>query len=173
MMDLALNGQENPVTLGEIAERQKVSQSYLEQIMGKLKSRNLVKSTRGPGGGYTLRFPTDKSNVHEIIKAVDEAPQRISIEDLQNAGSRELTDLLWQSIDDEITAYLEKITLADMSRKDLSSFNEKSHENTGAASNNADHSCDGNCETCKHPCDSLIDERTPSAQTFEPLVRCA
>jgi Rrf2 family iron-sulfur cluster assembly transcriptional regulator len=181
MTDLALNGQKNPVTLETIAQRQKVSQSYLEQIIAQLKGCNLVKSTRGPGGGYSLRAPSDKSSIHEIIKAVDETPQRIHIDDAASAGSRELTDMLWQAIDDKITAYLEKITLADITRKDLSQFNIEAHNivpNNGVTFQDVDHTCDGNCDVCEQPCNSVTGDRaptneevTPPPQTFEPVTQ--
>ncbi|MDZ4125953.1 MAG: Rrf2 family transcriptional regulator, partial [Hydrogenophaga sp.] len=54
MIDLALRQNIGPVTLAAISQRQQISLSYLEQLFGKLRHHELVESTRGPGGGYTL-----------------------------------------------------------------------------------------------------------------------
>src|SRR5512147_2812838 len=72
MLDLAMHHHEGPVTLAEISERQKISLSYLEQLFGKLRRRELVKSVRGPGGGYRLAQETMQISVADIILAVDE-----------------------------------------------------------------------------------------------------
>ena len=72
MIDLALRQNSGPVTLAAISQRQQISLSYLEQLFGKLRRNDLVESTRGPGGGYTLgRNPSDIT-VSEIIMSVDE-----------------------------------------------------------------------------------------------------
>ena len=72
MIDLALRESDGPVTLAGIAERQQISLSYLEQLFGKLRRNQLVASTRGPGGGYTLAKPLAAVTVADIISAVDE-----------------------------------------------------------------------------------------------------
>src|ERR671927_693282 len=72
MVDLALRHGPGPVTLAEISSRQKISLSYLEQLFGKLRRRELVDSVRGPGGGYRLSRDTAQISVAEIILAVDE-----------------------------------------------------------------------------------------------------
>ena len=72
MVDLAANGGGRPVTLAEIAARQKISLSYLEQLFAKLRRSDLVRSFRGPGGGYLLRRPAAETHIAEIILAVDE-----------------------------------------------------------------------------------------------------
>jgi Rrf2 family iron-sulfur cluster assembly transcriptional regulator len=72
MVDLAIYGGKNPVTLASISERQKISLSYLEQLFGKLRQHNIVGSVRGPGGGYYLARPSATISVADIIVAVDE-----------------------------------------------------------------------------------------------------
>jgi Rrf2 family iron-sulfur cluster assembly transcriptional regulator len=72
MIDLALRQQQGPVTLAGISQRQKISLSYLEQLFGKLRRHELVESTRGPGGGYTLARQATAISVADIIFAVDE-----------------------------------------------------------------------------------------------------
>ena len=78
MIDIALRSNNTPVSLSEIAKRQSISLSYLEQLFSKLKSGSLVKSTRGPGGGYVLDRDPSEITFFEIITSVDEAV-RISI----------------------------------------------------------------------------------------------
>jgi Rrf2 family iron-sulfur cluster assembly transcriptional regulator len=72
MIDLALRCADGPVTLAGIADRQKISLSYLEQLFGKLRRFELVSSVRGPGGGYALAREMDSITVADIIAAVDE-----------------------------------------------------------------------------------------------------
>ena len=72
MADLAIHSSERPVSLAEIAERQEISLSYLEQLFGKLRRHALVESVRGPGGGYTIARDLDRVTVADIIAAVDE-----------------------------------------------------------------------------------------------------
>ena len=72
LADLAAQARPGPVTLYDIAERQDISLSYLEQLFAKLRRRELVKSVRGPGGGYLLaREPSDMP-IADIVMAVDE-----------------------------------------------------------------------------------------------------
>ena len=72
MVDLARHAQAKPVSLSDIAARQEISLSYLEQLFARLRRAGLVKSVRGPGGGYTIARDLDKVTVADIIKAVDE-----------------------------------------------------------------------------------------------------
>src|SRR6185369_8889255 len=72
MVDLALRHGGGPVTLAEISSRQRLSLSYLEQLFGKLRRRELVESVRGPGGGYHLGRDMAQISIAEIIRAVDE-----------------------------------------------------------------------------------------------------
>ncbi|HNL43129.1 MAG TPA: Rrf2 family transcriptional regulator, partial [Ottowia sp.] len=72
MIDLALRQDSGPVTLAAISQRQRISLSYLEQLFGKLRRHELVESTRGPGGGYSLGRKADDITVADIIVSVDE-----------------------------------------------------------------------------------------------------
>src|SRR3974390_2700328 len=72
MIDLALRQNNGPVTLAAISQRQQISLSYLEQLFGKLRRHELVESTRGPGGGYSLGRRSEDITVADIIVAVDE-----------------------------------------------------------------------------------------------------
>jgi len=114
MVDLARNSQGKPVSLSEIAARQEVSLSYLEQLTARLKSKELVRSVRGPGGGYMLGPKGHQITVYDVISAVDDPVPRVCIDDPITASGRQLTDLLWQAIADEVLGYLKKVTLEDV-----------------------------------------------------------
>ena len=73
MLDLASNESTRPVTLDMISQRQSISLSYLEQLFAKLRKAKLVKSVRGPGGGYLLNVNADEVSLTQIIEAVDAA----------------------------------------------------------------------------------------------------
>ena len=73
MLDLAIHGGEDPITLADISARQEISLSYLEQLFSKLRREDLVRSIRGPGGGYQLARGYDRIFVAQIIDAVDES----------------------------------------------------------------------------------------------------
>jgi Rrf2 family iron-sulfur cluster assembly transcriptional regulator len=75
MVELASRGDAKPTTLAEIAERQDISLSYLEQLFAKLRRAGIVRSVRGPGGGYVLAFPPRDTRISDIIIAVDEPVQ--------------------------------------------------------------------------------------------------
>lgn len=121
MLDLALHetkGQADnrPVTLAAISERQDISLSYLEQLFSKLRRQGLVKSVRGPGGGYHLAKPGHEISVSEIINAVDEqidATQCGGHENCRDEG-RCMTHDLWTALNVKILEYLSGVTIADM-----------------------------------------------------------
>ena len=71
VIDLAVYAKEEPVSLAEVAERQKISISYLEQLIAKLKKADIVKSTRGAQGGYTLAKAPEQISVGEILRALE------------------------------------------------------------------------------------------------------
>jgi Rrf2 family iron-sulfur cluster assembly transcriptional regulator len=72
MLDLASNDTGKPITLDIISQRQNISLSYLEQLFAKLRKALLVKSVRGPGGGYLLNTAAQEISLTQIIEAVDE-----------------------------------------------------------------------------------------------------
>jgi Rrf2 family protein len=71
MYDLALHKDEGPVPLREISKRQDISEKYLEQLFLKLRRAGLIRSVRGPGGGYLLARKASKINMYDILKAVE------------------------------------------------------------------------------------------------------
>ena len=123
MMDLALGGGSEPVTLAEISGRQHISLSYLEQLFGKLRRQGLVKSVRGPGGGYRLaRLPQDIS-VADVILAVDEPIDATQCGGKENCQDDRkcLTHDLWANLNAHIFSYLRAVTLAELVRNHQSS----------------------------------------------------
>lgn len=119
MVDLARFGQDRPISLADIADRQEISLSYLEQLFAKLRRSGLVKSVRGPGGGYRLARPLDQMRVSDIMLAVDEPLRATRCK--PNAGmgcradkSRCLTHDLWDELGHQIHVYLSSVTLEDV-----------------------------------------------------------
>lgn len=117
MLDLSLQTDGGrPVTIAEIAERQSLSVSYLEQLFSKLRRHGLVHSIRGPGGGYLLGCKAEDIHVARIINAVDEKVDATGCggkENCTNSG-RCLTHELWQNLSEQIHVFLEGISLADL-----------------------------------------------------------
>jgi len=117
MADLGKLDADKPVALADIAERQEISLSYLEQLFGKLRRAELVKSVRGPGGGYLLSRSAGEIRISDVIAAVDEP---ISATRCSEAGgchsdkARCLTHDLWQALSYQIHLYLSSVTLADV-----------------------------------------------------------
>jgi len=119
MTDLAAHSQGDPVTLAEIAERQEISLSYLEQLFGKLRKGGLVKSVRGPGGGYRLARGAGQTRIADIILAVDEPIQATRCVQGSPVGchkgkGRCLTHDLWEELGNRIYLYLSSVTLSDV-----------------------------------------------------------
>lgn len=120
MMDLALRGDEGPVALASISERQKISLSYLEQLFGKLRRHKLVDSVRGPGGGYCIARPLELVAVADIIRAVDEQLDATQCGGRENCHdeSRCMTHDLWSTLNSKMFEYLASVTLADLVRRE-------------------------------------------------------
>lgn len=116
MLDLALNAGKGPVSLAEIAGRQELSLSYLEQLFSKLRRKELVASARGPGGGYRLGKPAADVSVADIISAVDESVDVTNCAGKSdcNEGQVCLTHHLWNDLTRQINAFLSGISLEDL-----------------------------------------------------------
>ena len=121
MLDLAMRGGKNPVTLAGISERQDISLSYLEQLFSRLRRHELVESVRGPGGGYYLARSPEAVSVADIIRAVDEPIDATQCGGKENCHDdhRCLTHDLWTGLNAHIYDYLDNVTLAALvARKD-------------------------------------------------------
>ncbi len=115
MLDLAMHGSQGPVTLSGISERQKISLSYLEQLFGKLRRRELVESVRGPGGGYLAR-EANKVTVADIIGAVEETLDSTQCGGRENChdNHRCMTHELWEELNTTVYGFLSGVTLAQL-----------------------------------------------------------
>lgn len=119
MVDLARQSAGGPVALADIAKRQDISLSYLEQLFGKLRRGAQVKSVRGPGGGYMLARDATEMRIADIIMAVDEPIQTTRCTPGSPSGcrtdhSRCLTHDLWSELGNQIYVFLSSISLADV-----------------------------------------------------------
>ena len=119
MLDLALRYDKGAVTLADIAKRQGISLSYLEQLFAKLRRCGLVDSVRGPGGGYTLAQEPAKISVAEIIVAINENIDATRCGGEKNCHGDEtcLTHQLWEDLSTRIHEFLNGITLGDLVTK--------------------------------------------------------
>ena len=116
VLDLAFHQEKGPVSLAAISERQCISLSYLEQLFAKLRRNNIVNSTRGPGGGYTLQRNAEEISVSEIILAVDESVKVASCGEADSCDGdyQCLTHDLWQELSNEIKGFLDGISIAEV-----------------------------------------------------------
>jgi Rrf2 family iron-sulfur cluster assembly transcriptional regulator len=122
MVDLACHSKGRPVSLADIAERQEISVSYLEQLFAKLRRCGLVRSVRGPGGGYLLGYAASETRIGDIILAVDEPIRAVRCKPGQTLGcrgdrSRCLTHDLWEELSNQIHLFLSAVTLDDVCEK--------------------------------------------------------
>ncbi|MDH5392653.1 MAG: Rrf2 family transcriptional regulator [Gammaproteobacteria bacterium] len=116
VLDLAFHQESGPVSLADISERQIISLSYLEQLFSKLRKKNIVSSTRGPGGGYKLTHAPEQVSIVDIIIAVDESYRAngCSPTEYCQGSTRCLTHDLWDELSDKIHGFLGGISLADV-----------------------------------------------------------
>jgi Rrf2 family iron-sulfur cluster assembly transcriptional regulator len=116
MLDLAIHHGSGPITLADVAQRQGISLSYLEQLFSRLRKRELVASVRGPGGGYTLNREAAGIFVAEVISAVDENVDTTRCGGAHNChkNGQCLTHDLWQDLSSRIYDYLNQISLQDL-----------------------------------------------------------
>jgi Rrf2 family iron-sulfur cluster assembly transcriptional regulator len=122
MLDLSLHCEQGPVSLADISSRQGISLSYLEQLFAKLRRVSLVRSVRGPGGGYCLGADMAVISVAQVVDAVSESLDATRCEGQGNCqdGQVCLTHHLWQDLSAQIHQFLSDITLADLvARRDI------------------------------------------------------
>ena len=119
MADLAANQSQKPVSLNDISLRQNISLSYLEQLFAKLKSEKLVKSIRGPSGGYILEKNPKEIRISNIISAVDEQVKTLNCkkESKKSCNGKTIkciTHNLWDDLENHINNFFEKVSLNDV-----------------------------------------------------------
>ena len=114
MIDVALREDRGPVSLSAISERHQISLSYLEQLFSKLRQHQLVESTRGPGGGYTLAKKASEITVADIILSVDEpidATHCGGKENCHGSSGRCMTHDLWSALNSRMVEFLDSVNL--------------------------------------------------------------
>jgi Rrf2 family protein len=117
VVELANSGQDSPRKVDEVAQAQSIPVSFLENILTQLRSSGIVRSQRGPEGGYWLAQPAEEVNLAQIIRAV-EGPlvgvrgQRP--EEVEYAGSAESLQQVWIALRVNLRAVLEHVTVADV-----------------------------------------------------------
>ena len=120
MLKLAIFSR-TPVTLNEISSSQSISISYLEQLFSMLRRSGLVEGVRGPGGGYVLSKSPNLISIADIVNAVEDSTSNKKFADHSNSKKREscITNQLWNDLSKQLTAYLDSISLADLTKNQV------------------------------------------------------
>lgn len=134
MLDLALHSDQGPVSLADISARQGISLSYLEQLFARLRQFKLVKSVRGPGGGYQLIGVAAEISIAQVVDAVSESLDATRCEGKGNCHEGEvcLTHHLWEDLSNQIHHFLSSITLGDLvARGDIQAVRQRQDQRVG------------------------------------------
>ncbi|MBQ9580655.1 MAG: Rrf2 family transcriptional regulator [Lachnospiraceae bacterium] len=120
-VDIATYSEKEPVSLAEVAKRQDISISYLEQLMTKLKKANLVESVRGASGGYVLTRKPEEISVGDVLRAlegdlspVECATEEESCEHSCGATGHCTTRLVWKKINDSVNDTINNIFISEL-----------------------------------------------------------
>ncbi len=120
VIDIAIHGTSEPVPLGDIAVRQDISMSYLEQLVAKLKKANIVTSVRGAKGGYSLAAPTDRISVGDVLRALEGDLAPVNCAEVMENGTpckeseQCLTKVVWKRISDSINYTVDNLMLSEL-----------------------------------------------------------
>lgn len=117
MLDLAMNGENNVVRIKDIAERQQISDKYLEQIISVLNKAGYVRSTRGPQGGYSLRKAPEEYTVGDILRLTEGSLAPVACVEEEGSCESEVdcvTVEVWKRLNQAISDVVDHITLADL-----------------------------------------------------------
>ena len=112
MIDIALREALGPVPLTDVASRQHISLSYLEQLFSKLRQHGLVTSMRGPGGGYSIGCQIESITVSDILCAVEDADQKETQPDASKL--QDVTKELWDTINTKVLDFMHAVTLKSL-----------------------------------------------------------
>ena len=115
LVDLACQPAHQPTTLAAIAKRQDISVSYLEQLFARLRAGGLIKSVRGPGGGYVLARPTHEITIADIYGAVFESEAPVpAAQPAEEMSFRLQMETLWLAMEHEVAKFLKSVTVHDV-----------------------------------------------------------
>ncbi len=120
MVDLTMNSEHDPVSLKDVSARHNISLSYLEQLFARLRAAGLVKSYRGPGGGYSLNKEATSINLLDVITAVDENMDQTQCSGAMNCIDEKpcLTHYIWIGLNNTINQYMKGINLNDVALRE-------------------------------------------------------
>jgi len=122
LVSLAMNGDGSPVSIKSISAWENISLTYLEQLFVKLRRGEIVRSSRGPGGGYVLARPAAEIRVDQIIDTVEETLVPVSCMDEDGTcgcQSQCVTHAIWQGLGEQIRTFLASKTLDDLASEGL------------------------------------------------------
>lgn len=119
LVDLAVHSEKEAVSISSIAQRQRISESYLEQLAGKLKKAGLIVSTRGAGGGYRLAKPAAEISVGDVLRALEGNLEAVECQGLKPEGECEgagscVVKYVWKQINESISETVDNIWLEDL-----------------------------------------------------------
>ncbi|MBU9737260.1 RrF2 family transcriptional regulator [Diplocloster agilis] len=119
MIDLAVHSEEEAVSIASIAARQDISESYLEQLIAKLKKAGIVTSTRGASGGYKLAKPAQEISVGDILRALEGSLDPVECPGISDEGGCSgagacVTKYVWQRINDSVNKTVDEIYLSQL-----------------------------------------------------------
>ena len=126
MVNLNLYSEGSPVSLRDISLRESISLTYLEQLFVKLRRGQIVKSVRGPGGGYLLARPAREIQVDEIIDSVEECLVPVACMDQKHGcvcDDHCVTHNVWHGLGEKIRDFLASIPLEELTQEAMSKFN--------------------------------------------------
>jgi len=122
MFEIAGGYPDSPVTIREISERQDVSVAYLEQILNRLRKAGLIKSVKGPGGGYLLSRKPEEISIAAILNELEGPVAITSCLNPEEGCVRVdscVTHLLWKALGEQVQAFLQTITLRNLTAGDF------------------------------------------------------
>ncbi len=119
MIDLAIHSEKEAVSIASIAARQKISESYLEQLIPKLRKAGMILSVRGAGGGYMLAKPANEISVGDILRALEGSLDPVDCAGLPGASGCEeaggcVTKYVWQKINESINQTVDGMNLEEL-----------------------------------------------------------
>ncbi|MEB4592884.1 Rrf2 family transcriptional regulator [Candidatus Thiothrix sp. Deng01] len=114
MLALAVHEDEGAVRLGDLAEKQGISLSYLEQVFARLRNEGLVEGIRGPGGGYRLSRHADAITLADIVLAVEDEPAIEQRRQPADTPEQDLVQAMWSDLSKQFYRFMEDITLESL-----------------------------------------------------------
>lgn len=126
LIDMAEHPSTDNIPLKEVAERQEISEKYLENIVKDLVKAGIIKGLRGKGGGYQLNKAPDQINVYDVVCLMEGTLAPVACLDAETPPCRRMSDCrtlsLWKGLDDAVRTYLSAFTVEDLMQKKSDGF---------------------------------------------------